>query len=206
MSCIFAESACPHNLDSHRFTLMAKHRIYWTCHFRQKLKFPQQAIHFLMDFYSICDHSCLSIFLGLGKVNPRSMIVIIVSNTTFCDLYALEFFIQVQLVVADLLCSTFQVMIQEFANGVRLQYQKWELSTTGVQGPLKDNGSFWIFNARIYSHSLYIPFFSHLCNLGGYSVFGRIPVGVKIKVHNVFYTHTSIYSKLILSTDGSKYR
>ena len=35
---------------------------------------------------------------------------------------------------------------------------------------------------------------------------GRIPVGVKMKVHNVFYTHTSIYSKLILSTDGSKYR
>ena len=39
-----------------------------------------------------------------------------------------------------------------------------------------------------------------------YSLFGRIPIGVKIKVHNVFYTHTSIYSKLILSTDGSKYR
>ena len=37
-------------------------------------------------------------------------------------------------------------------------------------------------------------------------LFGRILVGVKIKVHNVFYTHTSIYSELILSTDGSKYR
>ena len=29
--------------------------------------------------------------------------------------------------------------------------------------------------------------------------FVRIPVSVKIKVHNVFYTHTSIYSKLILT-------
>ena len=29
-------------------------------------------------------------------------------------------------------------------------------------------------------------------------MFGRIPVGVKIKVHNVFYTHTFIYSELIL--------
>ena len=36
------------------------------------------------------------------------------------------------------------------------------------------------------------------CNLARYSLFVRIPVGVKIKVHNVFYTHTSIYSKLIL--------
>ena len=47
---------------------------------------------------------------------------------------------------------------------------------------------------------------ANLCNLARYSVFGRIPVGVKIKVHNVFYTHTSIYSKLILSTDGFKYK
>ena len=39
-----------------------------------------------------------------------------------------------------------------------------------------------------------------------FSVFGKIPLGVKIRVHNVFYTHTSIYFKLILSTDGSKYR
>ena len=39
------------------------------------------------------------------------------------------------------------------------------------------------------------------CNLDKYSLLGRISVGVKIKVHNVFYTHTSIYSKLILSTD-----
>ena len=44
------------------------------------------------------------------------------------------------------------------------------------------------------------------CNLDRYSLFGRIPFGVKIKVHNVFYTHTSIYSKLMLITDGSKYR
>ena len=40
---------------------------------------------------------------------------------------------------------------------------------------------------------------SQLCNLDRYSLFGRIPVSVKIKVHNVFYTHTSIYSKLILT-------
>ena len=37
------------------------------------------------------------------------------------------------------------------------------------------------------------------CNLAGYSLFGRVLIGVKIKVHNVFYTHTSIYSKLILT-------
>ena len=37
-----------------------------------------------------------------------------------------------------------------------------------------------------------------LCSVEFHSV-------IKIKVHNVFYTHTSIYSKLILSTDGSKY-
>ena len=47
--------------------------------------------------------------------------------------------------------------------------------------------------------------FATKCNLARYSLFGRISVGVKIKVHNVFYTHTSIYSKLILSTDGVKY-
>ena len=29
---------------------------------------------------------------------------------------------------------------------------------------------------------------------------------IKIKVHNMFYTHTSIYSELILNTDGSKYK
>ena len=38
-----------------------------------------------------------------------------------------------------------------------------------------------------------------MCKLDGYSLFGRIPVGVKIKVHNVFYNHTSIYSKLLLT-------
>ena len=32
-----------------------------------------------------------------------------------------------------------------------------------------------------------------------FSLFGRIPIGVKIKVHNVLDTHTSIYSKLILT-------
>ena len=30
------------------------------------------------------------------------------------------------------------------------------------------------------------------CNLDRISLFGRIPVGVKIKVYKVFYTHTSI--------------
>ena len=49
-----------------------------------------------------------------------------------------------------------------------------------------------------------IPFYTVtlvdiLCSVEFHSV-------IKIKVHNVFYTHTSIYSELILSTDGSKYR
>ena len=38
----------------------------------------------------------------------------------------------------------------------------------------------------------------YCCNLDRFSLLSRIPVGVKIKVHNVFYTHTSIYSELIL--------
>ena len=37
-----------------------------------------------------------------------------------------------------------------------------------------------------------------LCSVEFHSV-------IKIKVHNVFYTHTFIYSELILSTDGFKY-
>ena len=45
----------------------------------------------------------------------------------------------------------------------------------------------------------------HICNLYRYSPFGRISVGVKIKVHNVFYTHTSIYSELILTMVSNMY-
>ena len=76
-------------------------------------------------------------------------------------------------------------------------------STTFSACPVELSG--WASDFFVEGRHLSKIRFGRQCNLYRYSVFGRIPVGVKIKVHNVFYTHTSIYSELVLSIDGFKY-
>ena len=65
-------------------------------------------------------------------------------------------------------------------------------STTFSACPLELSG--WASDFFVEGRHLSKILIGRQCNLGRYSMFGRIIFGVKIKVHNVFYTHTSIYS------------